>query len=266
MLRQISLAIVGLVVGSILTLGGFWAYFAGNPTLNLAGFFYGVPLLLGGLALKASELTPVPFTTPTTPEVLALREQQATPTQNQLRKDVPRYRYGQEAHLDDALKRLGLAPTDEERPLLKGLQDLNQKKPNPKPILLKIAPDLTDTQLDDILDIVAETELAGLVATNTTISRADLKTGPLSIEAIGMGGLSGKPLTGRSTEVIRYLRKNGAPHLVIIGVGGIHSAADASEKLAAGADLVQVYTGLVYEGPTLVRQINEGLLSDLTNF
>lgn len=124
MLRQISLAIVGLVVGSILTLGGFWAYFTGNPTLNLAGFFYGVPLLLGGLALKASELTPVPFTTPTTPEVLALREQQATPTQNQLRKDVTRYRYGQEAHLDDALKRLGLAPTDEERPLLKELQEI----------------------------------------------------------------------------------------------------------------------------------------------
>lgn len=124
MLRQISLALVGLVIGTILTIGGFWAYFAGNPTLNLAGFFYGVPLLLGGLALKASELTPVPFSEPTTPEVLALREQQATPTQNQLRKDVTRYRYGQEAHLDEALKRLGLSPTDEERPVLKELQEM----------------------------------------------------------------------------------------------------------------------------------------------
>lgn len=150
--------------------------------------------------------------------------------------------------------------------LLAGLQELNQKKTNPKPILLKIAPDLTDTQLDDILDIVKETKLAGIVATNTTISRADLKTEPLSMEVIGMGGLSGKPLTHRSTEVIRYLRKKGAPNLIIIGVGGIHSAADASEKLAAGADLIQVYSGLVYEGPALVRRINEGLLKDLISF
>lgn len=124
MLRQISLAIVGLVIGSILTIGGFWAYFTGNPTLNLAGFFYGIPLLLGGLALKASELTPVPFTQPTSAEVVALRSQQATPTQTQVCKDVTRYRYGQEAHLDDALKRLGLAPTDEERPILKGLREI----------------------------------------------------------------------------------------------------------------------------------------------
>lgn len=150
--------------------------------------------------------------------------------------------------------------------LLAGLQDLNHKKPKPKPILLKIAPDLTDSQLDDILEIVKETKLAGLVATNTTISRSNLKTYPLSIETIGMGGLSGKPLTSRSTEVIRYLRKNGGSNLVIIGVGGIHSAADAAEKLAAGADLLQVYSGLVYEGPALVRKINEGLLRDLTRF
>jgi dihydroorotate dehydrogenase len=150
--------------------------------------------------------------------------------------------------------------------LLAGLQVLNHKKPNPKPILLKIAPDLTDSQLDDILEIVKETKLAGLVATNTTISRDDLKTGPLSIEAIGMGGLSGKPLTSRSTEIIRYLRKKGGSNLVIIGVGGIHSAADAAEKLAAGADLLQVYSGLVYEGPALVRRINEGILKDMTRF
>lgn len=124
MLRQISLALVGLVVGGILTLGGFWAYFTGNPTLNLAGFFYGIPLLLGGLALKASELTPVPFTQPTSAEVEVLRSQQATPTLTQVYKDVTRYRYGQEAHLDDALKRLGLAPTDEERPVLQGLREI----------------------------------------------------------------------------------------------------------------------------------------------
>jgi dihydroorotate dehydrogenase len=150
--------------------------------------------------------------------------------------------------------------------LLAGLQILNHKKPKPKPILLKIAPDLTDAQLDDILDIVKETKLAGLVATNTTTSRTDLKTGPLSIKAIGMGGLSGKPLTKRSTEIIRYLRRNGTSNMVIIGVGGIHSAADATEKLAAGADLLQVYSGLVYEGPALVRKINEGILKDLTQF
>ena len=150
--------------------------------------------------------------------------------------------------------------------LLAGLQVLNNKKPKSKPILLKIAPDLTDSQLDDILDIIKETKLTGLVATNTTISRSDLKTDPLSIETIGMGGLSGKPLTTRSTEVIRYLRKNGAPNMVIIGVGGIHSATDATEKLAAGADLIQVYSGLIYEGPALVRQINEGILKSLTHF
>ncbi len=150
--------------------------------------------------------------------------------------------------------------------LLAGLQVLNHKKPKSKPILLKIAPDLTDAQLDDILGIIKETKLTGIVATNTTISRSDLKTAPLSIETMGMGGLSGKPLTVRSTEVIRYLRKNGPSDMVIIGVGGIHSAADATEKLAAGADLIQVYSGLVYEGPTLVRQINEGILKGLTHF
>jgi dihydroorotate dehydrogenase len=150
--------------------------------------------------------------------------------------------------------------------LLAGLQVLNQKKTNPKPILLKIAPDLTDAQLDDIIEIIKETKLAGLVATNTTISRDGLKTYPLRIESIGMGGLSGRPLTHRSTEMIRYLRKNGGSNMVIIGVGGIHTAADAADKLAAGADLLQVYSGLVYEGPALVRKINEGILKDLTQF
>jgi Protein of unknown function (DUF2854) len=124
MLRQISLANLALVVGSILAVVGFGAYFTDRPTLNLAGFFYGIPLLLGGLALKAAELEPIVFTQPTSGEILTLREQQATDTQNQVRKDVTRFRYGQKAHLDDALERLGLAPTDEERPMLRGLQEV----------------------------------------------------------------------------------------------------------------------------------------------
>ncbi|MEA5508551.1 DUF2854 domain-containing protein [Crocosphaera sp. UHCC 0190] len=123
MLRQLSLARVGLTVGGLLTLMGFVAYATDHPTLNLAGFFYGVPILLGGLALKAAELKPIPFSQPTPPDVLALREQQATSTQNQIRKDVTRYRYGQEAHLDDTLARLGLSPTDEDRPLLVAIRE-----------------------------------------------------------------------------------------------------------------------------------------------
>ena len=123
MLRKISLASVGLVVGSLLTMVGFIAYATDNATLNLAGFFYGIPILLGGLALKAAELKPIPFTQPTPDDILALREKQATATQNQLRKDVTRYRYGQEAHLDESLERVGLSPTDEERPVLKGIRE-----------------------------------------------------------------------------------------------------------------------------------------------
>lgn len=123
MLRQLPLGAVGLTVGSILTVVGFAAYFTDQPTLNLVGFFYGIPILLGGLALKAAELKPVPWSRPTSPEVLALREQQATATQNQIRKDVTRYRYGQEVHLDTSLDRLGLSPNDTERPTLIGLRE-----------------------------------------------------------------------------------------------------------------------------------------------
>jgi len=123
MLRQISLATLGLSVGSVLTIIGFVAYAADYATLNLAGFFYGIPLVLGGLALKTAELKPIPFSQPTSPEILALREQQATFTQNQVRKDVTRYRYGQDVHLDYALARLGLGRNDEERPILTGLQE-----------------------------------------------------------------------------------------------------------------------------------------------
>lgn len=135
--------------------------------------------------------------------------------------------------------------------ILQHLQDLNLKKPNPKPILLKIAPDLNESQLLDIIDIVEETRIAGLIATNTTISREGLK----SENKTEIGGLSGKPLKNRSTEVIRFLKKNAKSPFPIIGVGGIHSDEDAIEKFEAGADLVQLYTGFVYQGPQLVKDI-----------
>lgn len=144
--------------------------------------------------------------------------------------------------------------------LLNTLQELNTKKIKSKPILLKIAPDLTNTQLDDIIDIVKQTKIAGVIATNTTISREGLDYPKSDIEKIGMGGLSGKPLTKRSTEVIRYLKQRSGNAFPVIGVGGIHSADDALEKLNAGADLVQLYTGFIYHGPKLIRDINKRLI------
>ncbi|WP_337884174.1 DUF2854 domain-containing protein [Fischerella thermalis] len=123
MLRQVSLGTLGLTIGGILTIIGFIAYANDNATLNLVGFFYGIPLVLGGLALKANELKPVPFTQPTTPTVLALRQQQATPTQNKIRKDLTRYSYGQDAHFDRALSYLGLTSSDGELPLITGLRE-----------------------------------------------------------------------------------------------------------------------------------------------
>lgn len=139
--------------------------------------------------------------------------------------------------------------------LLRTLQTENEKKTSPKPILLKIAPDLTDSQLMDIIDIVNTTKIAGVIATNTTISREGLQ----SEHRNETGGLSGKPLRERSTEVIRFLAEKSGKSFPIIGVGGIHSADDAKEKLAAGADLIQLYTGFIYEGPTLVKKINKSL-------
>ncbi len=144
--------------------------------------------------------------------------------------------------------------------LLHHLQGLNTQQNKPKPILLKIAPDLTNEQLDDIIEIVRETGIAGVIATNTTISRENLHTPASRIEAIGMGGLSGKPLAKRATEVIRYLSDRSGKAFPIIGVGGIHSAQDALEKLDAGASLIQLYTGFVYEGPGLIGRINRALL------
>ncbi|WP_432410784.1 quinone-dependent dihydroorotate dehydrogenase [Rasiella sp. SM2506] len=141
--------------------------------------------------------------------------------------------------------------------LLKVLKTANSKMPNPKPILLKIAPDLTNEQLLDIIDIVAETKIDGVIATNTTISREGLQSENKS-EA---GGLSGKPLTKRATEVIRFLSEKSNNAFPIIGVGGIHSAEDALEKIEAGASLVQLYTGFIYEGPSLIAKINKALLT-----
>jgi len=140
--------------------------------------------------------------------------------------------------------------------LLQTLQDKNAAKPKQKPVLLKIAPDLTDSQLLDIIDIVKTTGIAGVIATNTTISREGL----LSEDKDEMGGLSGKPLAKRSTEVIRFLSEKSNKAFPIIGVGGIHNADDAIEKLEAGASLIQLYTGFIYEGPALIKEINKRIL------
>ena len=146
--------------------------------------------------------------------------------------------------------------------LLSSLMKENALKPKQKPILLKIAPDLTNEQLDDIIEIVQETKIDGVIATNTTISRENLKTNSARIEEIGMGGLSGIPVKARSTEVIRYLSQKSNKAFPIIGIGGIHSAEDALEKLAAGADLIQLYTGFIYEGPKLIKDINKAILKN----
>jgi dihydroorotate dehydrogenase len=157
----------------------------------------------------------------------------------------------------------GLRELQERGPLthlLTALQQENHQHTKPKPILLKIAPDLTNSQLDDIIAIVAETGIAGIIATNTTISRDGLLTDKDIVENMGAGGVSGQPLRDRATEVIRYLHHQSKGAFPIIGVGGIASAADAREKLQAGASLVQVYTSFIYEGPGLAKQINRGLL------
>ncbi|MGJ1430128.1 quinone-dependent dihydroorotate dehydrogenase [Sphingobacterium spiritivorum] len=155
----------------------------------------------------------------------------------------------------------GLRDLQEKEPLmniLRQLMDINSKDGVSKPILLKIAPDLTNSQLDDIVEIVQETQIAGVIATNTTISRDGLQSDPNLVKETG--GVSGRPLTNRSTEVIRYLADKSGRSFPIIGVGGIHSAQDAIEKLDAGASLIQVYTGFIYEGPGLISDICKGIL------
>lgn len=157
----------------------------------------------------------------------------------------------------------GLRALQEKEPLmaiLNTLQQRNNKNGISKPILLKIAPDLTDEQLNDIVEIVQEAKIAGVIATNTTIDKSSIADAKLKEEA---GGLSGAPLTKRSTEVIRYLAKKSNGSFPIIGVGGIHSAEDAMEKLEAGASLVQLYTGFIYEGPGLIKRVNNALLSKM---
>jgi len=162
----------------------------------------------------------------------------------------------------------GLRALQDKEPLtalLKRLKDINATYTHPKPILLKIAPDLTDEQLDDIIAIISDTALDGILATNTTIDRSKLQTGSEEIERIGAGGLSGKPLRQRSTEVVRYIYEKSHGTIPIIAVGGIFTAEDALEKLQAGASLVQVYTGFIYEGPGIARSICRGLIRQFAN-
>jgi dihydroorotate dehydrogenase len=162
----------------------------------------------------------------------------------------------------------GLRALQDKEPLtalLSRVKQLNAAKASPKPVLLKIAPDLTNEQLDDIIEIVRITRIDGVIATNTTIDRSNLQTPKEEVEKLGAGGLSGKPLAKRSTEVIRYLSERSNKAFPIIGVGGIHTAEDAIEKLEAGASLVQVYTGFIYEGPGIVKRINKALLSRMKN-
>ena len=157
----------------------------------------------------------------------------------------------------------GLRDLQDKEPLtelLNNLQKINILKDVRKPILLKIAPDLTNEQLDDIVEIVSDTKIDGIVATNTTIERNELRTNKNRIKDIGNGGVSGKPLKSRSTEVIRYLSQKSNGSFPIIGVGGIQSAEDALEKIDAGATLVQLYTGFIYEGPSLIKRINKLIL------
>ncbi len=157
----------------------------------------------------------------------------------------------------------GLRELQEKDSLLKilgNLQNINEGKPKPKPLLLKIAPDLTKEQLDDIVSLSFETQLSGLVATNTTISREHLLTPSTEVAAIGAGGLSGKPVKEMSTGVAAYLSKQTGNQIPIIASGGIFSAADARQKLNAGASLVQVWTGFIYEGPAIAKNICKGLV------
>lgn len=146
------------------------------------------------------------------------------------------------------------------RELIGEIQKRNATKAQQRPILLKIAPDLNPIQLDEIVELVLETKIDGVIASNTSVARDGLKTNAEEIKAIGNGGLSGQPIKDKSTAVIKHLAKKSNGAFPIIGVGGIHSAQDALEKLNAGASLVQIYTGFIYEGPQLIREINEAIL------
>ncbi|MDA9335399.1 quinone-dependent dihydroorotate dehydrogenase [Flavobacteriaceae bacterium] len=149
--------------------------------------------------------------------------------------------------------------------LIKAVQALNTTFKIQKPILLKIAPDLNETQLDEIIEIVQLTKIEGVIASNTSVSRTHLKTAQTTLEAIGNGGVSGQPIKEKSTQVIKYLSEKSQKTFPIIGVGGIHSEQDALDKIAAGADLVQIYTGFIYEGPSLIKRINKAILKTHSN-
>jgi len=149
-----------------------------------------------------------------------------------------------------------LQEKDALKKIFQELQNLNQKHNNPKPILLKIAPDLNPEQLNDICSLTNEVKIDGLVATNTTISRENLQNSSSeNIKSIGLGGLSGAPVKDQSTAIIKYLYQNTNGIIPIVGSGGIFTAADANEKLNAGASLVQVWTGFIYQGPGIVKAI-----------
>lgn len=159
----------------------------------------------------------------------------------------------------------GLRELQDKEPLialLNAIQEANRGKVKSKPVFLKIAPDLTEPQVDDIIAITLQTGLAGLVISNTTISRAGLQTPQNEVEAIGAGGLSGAPVLERSTDLLQYVAKRAEKRFAIIASGGIFSADDAIKKLEAGADLVQLYTGFIYEGPSLIKAINKKLLTN----
>ncbi|MDX8553127.1 quinone-dependent dihydroorotate dehydrogenase [Tenacibaculum sp. 1B UA] len=155
-----------------------------------------------------------------------------------------------------------LEDADYLKELITEVQKLNNAEAQQKPILLKIAPDLNNQQLDEIIKLVAETKIDGVIASNTSVNRDNLKASKERLQEIGNGGVSGQPVKDRSTRVIQYLVDNSNKGFPIIGVGGIHSEKDALEKLNAGADLVQIYTGFIYEGPSLVKRINKAILAE----
>jgi len=148
-----------------------------------------------------------------------------------------------------------LQEKDALRKILVSLQEINSTKQPSKPVFLKIAPDLTREQLDNVIDLALEIKLDGLVATNTTISRIGLVATPQTVEAIGAGGLSGKPLQKHSTEIVQYIIQKTGGKLPVIASGGIFDGNDALEKMGTGAQLIQVWTGFIFQGPGIVRQI-----------
>jgi dihydroorotate dehydrogenase len=152
-----------------------------------------------------------------------------------------------------------LQEKDALKKILTHLQKLNANKTKTKPILLKIAPDLTKTQIDDVIELAIEIRLDGLVATNTTISREQLKTPNSTLKTIGAGGLSGKPLQKKSTEIVDYINQQTKGTIPLIGSGGVFTDKDAIEKIGSGASLIEVWTGFIYEGPFIVKNIIKSL-------